>query len=78
MVRRLFAHHDRRRVQVAICHARKNGTVGDAQSIDPDNPALRIDNRQRIIPSSDARRTTGMVRAFSVVPDEFIQLRVSL
>jgi hypothetical protein len=47
-VGRLFADHDRRRVDVAADDGRQNGGVGDAQALDATHAQPIVDHRLRI------------------------------
>ena len=78
MVRGLFADHDRRRVQIAVGDAWKDRAVGEAQSIDADHPALRVDNRHRVRWRAHRAAATGVKGAFHMFFDESVQLVIAL
>ena len=55
MIGSLFPYHDGGGIKVSIRNLRKNGTVGKAEVLNPDDPAFRIDNRIIVIGSAHTR-----------------------
>src|SRR5688572_24765964 len=78
MVGGLLAGHDRRSVEVAVGDAWKDRGVGDAQAIDADDTAFRVDDAQRIGKAAHLARAAGMVGALGVQTDEIVEFVVAL
>src|SRR5918994_2822856 len=78
MVGRLFASHNRWRIEVAVGHTRKDRGIGDPQPLDANDPAFRADHAQWIINPSHPAGATGMIGAFGMLADERVELVVGL
>src|SRR5689334_2681346 len=76
MVRSLLAGHDRGCVEVAVGHAWKDRGVGDAQALDADDAALRIDDACEVVGAAHPAGAAGVVGALGMVPDEGVELVV--
>ena len=78
MIRRLLADQDRGRIQIAIGDARKDRAVGQAQPLDPDHPAVRIDHGHRVVGAAHLAGAAGMVGALGMLADDSVELVIAL
>ena len=73
----LFAGHDRRRVEIAVGDAREDRGIGDAQAVDADDAAFRIDHAHRVVGAAHAAGAARVIGAFGMLADEGVELVVA-